>query len=431
MTLSRPRPGICGRLDEEDVAADRSDRQAGRNSGILGPLPDLAREASRPEPRPRAALVDARRPLGLPLGHTSRRLPAERGDLALEVPDARLPRVLADHRAKRPLGEAHLVGLQSVRLELLRDEVALRDAELLVLGVAREMDDVHPVEERPRNRLELIRGADEEHLREVERKVEVVVAEGGVLLGVEHLEHRAGGIAAEVRAHLVDLVDQEDRVARLGVAKRADDRARHGADVGAAVPPDLRLVVDAADGDPRVLALQRPRDGLAERGLADAGRADEAEDRAGDVAAQLRDGEVLDDPLLDLLQVEVVLVQHLTRVREIEVVLRRLRPGQRQDPVDVGADHAVLGRGSREALEASQFAVDGLARLLRQVGRLDPLAQLADLRLLGVALAELLLDRLHLLAQEELALALLHLRLDLRLDLGAELEDLQLAVQDP
>ena len=48
----------------------------------------------------------------------------------------------------------------------------------------------------------------------------------------------------------------------------------------------------------------------------------------------------------------------------------------------------------------------------------------------GVALAELLLDRLQLLAQEVLALALLHLGLHLRLDLRAELEHLELAVED-
>ena len=47
-----------------------------------------------------------------------------------------------------------------------------------------------------------------------------------------------------------------------------------------------------------------------------------------------------------------------------------------------------------------------------------------------VALAELLLDRLQLLAEEVLALALLQLGLHLRLDLRAELEHLQLAVQD-
>ena len=39
--------------------------------------------------------------------------------------------------------------------------------------------------------------------------VEVVVAEGRVLLRVEHLEHRRRRVAAVVGAHLVDLVDHE------------------------------------------------------------------------------------------------------------------------------------------------------------------------------------------------------------------------------
>ena len=71
-----------------------------------------------------------------------------------------------------------LLRLEPVRLELLREQVALRDLELLVLGVARELDHVHAVEQRPRDRVQLVRGADEQHLREVEREVEVVVAEG-------------------------------------------------------------------------------------------------------------------------------------------------------------------------------------------------------------------------------------------------------------
>ena len=57
-------------------------------------------------------------------------------------------------------------------------------------------------------------------------------------------------------------------------------------------------------------------------------------------------------------------------------------------------------------------------------------AQLVQLGLLRVALAELVLDRLQLLAEVELALALLELGLHLRLDLRPELEHLELAVQD-
>ena len=173
------------------------------------------------------------------------------------------------------------------------------------------------------------------------------------------------------------------------------------------------------------------RDRLAERRLADAGRPDEAEDLAGDLVPQLRDGEVLDDPVLHLLEVEVVRVEHRARVLEVEVVLGERRPRQREDPLEVRADDAVLGRGRRQLLEPRELAVGRLAHLLGQLAeRVEPLAQLGDLGLLRVALAELLLDRLQLLAQEVLALALLHLRLDLRLDLRAELEHLELAVQD-
>jgi len=51
--------------------------------------------------------------------------------------------------------------------------------------------------------------------------------------------------------------------------------------------PDLGFVADPADGDARELASERARDRLAERRLADTGRADETEDRAGDLALQL------------------------------------------------------------------------------------------------------------------------------------------------
>ena len=73
---------------------------------------------------------------------------------------------------------------------------------------------------------------------------------------------------------------------------------------------DLGLVVHAADGQPLELASERPRDRLAERRLANAGRADEAEDLTGDLLAELGDGKELDQPVLDLLEVVVIVVEH-------------------------------------------------------------------------------------------------------------------------
>ena len=58
------------------------------------------------------------------------------------------------------------------------------------------------------------------------------------------------------------------------------------------------------------------------------------------------------------------------------------------------------------------------------------LLELLDLGLLLVRLAQLLLDGLELLAQEVLALHLVHLVLGLRLDLLAELQNFQLLRQE-
>ena len=126
----------------------------------------------------------------------------------------------------------------------------------------------------------------------------------------------------------------------------------------------------------------------------------------------------------------MVLVEDLPGALEVEVVLRLLVPGQRDDPVEIGADDAVLGGRGRELLEPRELAVRGLERVLGQVLLLDQAAQLVDLRLLLVALPELVLDRLQLLAEEELTLALVDLARDLGLDLRAELRHLDLAVED-
>ena len=259
--------------------------------------------------RPRLADRALRR---LALGDAARDLARDRADLALELAHAGLARVVGDDRAQRGVGDPQLAALEAVALGLARHEVALGDLQLLVGGVAGDLDHLHAIAQRAGDRVQRVRRRDEHHAREVERQVEVVVAEVLVLLGVEHLEHRAGRVAAEVRAHLVDLVDHEQRVVGARVAQRADDRAGHRADVRAAVAADLGLVAHAAGADALELAAQRARDRLAQRRLADAGRADEAEDRAArDVlaAVELAHGEELEDAVLDLLEAVVVLVE--------------------------------------------------------------------------------------------------------------------------
>jgi hypothetical protein len=100
-----------------------------------------------------------------------------------------------------------------------------RDLELLVGGVAGEADDLHAVAQRPGDGVEHVGGGDEHDAAEVERHRQIVVAEGVVLLGIEHFEQRRDRVALDAAAQLVDLVEHHHAVARAGLADRLDDVA--------------------------------------------------------------------------------------------------------------------------------------------------------------------------------------------------------------
>jgi hypothetical protein len=117
----------------------------------------------------------------------------------------------------------------------------------------------------------------------------------------QHLEEGGGRVAVErVAAELVDLVEHDDAVVGAALLDRLQDEPRHRADVRAPVAAHLRLGVHAAEGDAVELAAERRGDRLAERRLADAGRALHAQDRAARLALEFGDREELEDPLLDL-----------------------------------------------------------------------------------------------------------------------------------
>ena len=93
--------GHARRFDEQHFAAGRRPRQPDRDARILGALLHLLVEVLR-----RTEHVDdhGRRDLDrrfVAFGAPSRDLAAERADFALEISDARLARVSANHLAQR------------------------------------------------------------------------------------------------------------------------------------------------------------------------------------------------------------------------------------------------------------------------------------------------------------------------------------------
>ena len=207
-----------------------------------------------------------------------------------------------------------------------------------------------------------------------------------------------------------------------------DDAARQRPDVRAPVAADLGLVADAAQGDPHEAAAQCVGHGLAQRGLADPGRpgqqdhgarAAAADDLQAALGAPGPDREVLHDPLLDLLEAVVVGVEDLAGPDHVVVVLGALVPGQLEHGVEPGADPGGLGALVAGALELVDLLQQGGAHGVGHVGGLDPGAVVVGA--LRLALAELLADRGELLAQQVLALRLLHAVADLLADLVGEL----------
>src|SRR5207342_1774929 len=121
---------------------------------------------------------------------------------------------------------------------------------------------------------------------------------------------------------------------------------------------------DPAERDPDELPAEGARDALAERRLADTGRSDQREDRArtasGRLAqsallAELPDRQVLQDPILHVLQALVIGVEHDPRLRDVEVVVRADAPRDLDHPVEVRADPALLGRLLRGPLQTAQL----------------------------------------------------------------------------
>ena len=116
-----------------------------------------------------------------------------------------------------------------------------------------------------------------------------------IVLGVEDFQQCRGWITLVGRADLVDLVEQQDRVAHLEPPQRLDDFAVPCVVVIALAAEKLELVAHAAHGKPPVLSIGRSGDRAAERRFPASRKADEAKDLRGRPIGKGLDRKVLDN----------------------------------------------------------------------------------------------------------------------------------------
>src|SRR5262249_18203328 len=156
-------------LDEQDRAAERRPGEASRDSGDRRALGRFAVELGLSQMFLEIALVDGDAGVALALRHLQGGGAAELPDRATQLGDAGLARVVPDDVEERVVGNGQLAVGNAVLLRALGHEVTPRDVDLLVRGVAAQLDDLESIPERRRERLERVRGAYEHDLGEVER----------------------------------------------------------------------------------------------------------------------------------------------------------------------------------------------------------------------------------------------------------------------
>src|SRR5690606_9330734 len=126
-------------------------------------------------------------------------LTADLADLALQAPNPSLTCVITHDIANGILIDDEFAFPHAVILHQLGQEVIESNVHFLVLGVTRETDHFHPVQQSRRN-VQRIAGRYEHDVGKIEIDLHVVILEGVVLFGIQHLQQRGRWIAAEIRA---------------------------------------------------------------------------------------------------------------------------------------------------------------------------------------------------------------------------------------
>ncbi|MCY1413172.1 hypothetical protein D9M71_285980 [compost metagenome] len=311
---------------------------------------------------------------------------------------------------------------------MLGREVLDRDVDLFVFGVAGQTNHLHPVEQCRRD-VHGVGGAEEHHVRQVVVDFQVVIVKVVVLLRVEHFEQCRGRVATHVAAHLVDFIEQKQRVAYAHLGHFLNQTAWHRTDVRPPVTTNLGLVTHTTQGHAHELAVGGVGDRLRQRGFTHTRRANQAQHRPADFLHAFLHGEVLKDALLDLFEPVVIGIENIFGTLQIQTHLALSLPRHLYQPVDVGTHHGGFGRHGRHLLELVQFG-QGLGQgILGQASGIDALFQVLDFVVPFVAVTELFLNGLHLLIQVVLALAALHLLLHAATDAFLDLQQVDFGIQ--
>ena len=114
-------------------------------------------------------------------GDFARDFAADRGKLPFEIAQTGFFGVLGDNAQHGVVGDFQAFERDAVIVKLAGNEILARDLEFFLVGVARKLNYFHAVRQGGRNRIEQIGRANKQHVGEIERQIQIMIAEGVVL----------------------------------------------------------------------------------------------------------------------------------------------------------------------------------------------------------------------------------------------------------
>ena len=190
---------------------------------------------------------------------------------------------------------------------------------------------------------------------------------------------------------------------------------------------DFSLIAHTAQCYTHVLSAYGLGNGLSETGLADSRRAVETENRRLHVPPEFQHREVLDNPLLHLLQSVMVLVKYLHGMLQIQIVLGEVIPRKVQHELQIVVLDAVVRSGRIVFLEFGKLLRENFRNRFRPV-----LAGSLRTEILNIGIlvhTEFLLDGTELIVKVILPLLLVDFILHLGIDFLLDLQKFDLSVQ--
>ena len=251
----------AGSLYEQDFSSERSPGQTGHHSDPVATFPEFP-EYARLSQIPGEVVLGYRDRGSFASGDPGGHLSGHPLDATLQIANPGLPGVPGHDGGERRFREAQVLGGDPVVGQGPGDKIAPGDLHLVPGGVAGELDEFHPIAQGIGNGIQRVGGGDEENPGEIVGNVKVVVVKGVILRRIQDLEQSGSGITPKIGPHLVDFIEHEHRVRRLGGGQPLDDSSGHGTDIGAPVSANLCFIVEAAQGETNEGAADGPGNGL-------------------------------------------------------------------------------------------------------------------------------------------------------------------------